>query len=119
MPSYLLLIAEPPGQREARARADARVLYDEMVAYGSALRQRGVLRAMESLRPDRIGARVQVRGGQRRLTDGPFTEAREMIGGFFLIDCGSLGEAVEIAAQCPAAAWATVEVRETGPCHEA
>lgn len=119
MPSYLLLIAEPPGQRETRAPAEAQALYEQMLAFGAELRERGVLRAMASLRPDRVGTRVQVRGGRRRLVDGPFTEAREMIGGFFLVDCDSLDEAVGLAAQCPAAAWATVEVRETGPCHEA
>ncbi|MES1162429.1 MAG: YciI family protein, partial [Rhizobacter sp.] len=61
-------------------------------------------------------ARVQVREGRQRLVDGPFTEAKEMIGGFFLIDVATRDEAVAIATACPAAAWATVEVREVGPC---
>ena len=58
-----------------------------------------------------------MRAGQRRLLDGPFAEAKEMVGGYFLLDCATRDEAVAIAAQCPAAAWATVEVRETGPCY--
>jgi len=57
-----------------------------------------------------------VRGGRDVLTDGPFSEAKEMLGGFFLLDCASREEALAIAAQCPAAEWATIEVRETGPC---
>jgi len=49
--------------------------------------------------------------------DGPFAEAKEMIGGFFLLNCDTREEAVAIAAACPAAAWATVEVREVAPCY--
>ena len=62
--------------------------------------------------------RVQVRAGERRLVDGPFSEAKEMVGGFFLIDCASQDEALVVAAECPAAAWATVEVRPIAPCYE-
>jgi hypothetical protein len=50
------------------------------------------------------------------VVDGPFAEAKEMIGGFFLVDCASREEAVALAARCPAAQWATVEVRSLGPC---
>jgi hypothetical protein len=49
--------------------------------------------------------------------DGPFAEAKEMVGGFFLVDCETREEAVAIAAQCPAAQWCTVEVRALGPCY--
>jgi hypothetical protein len=69
-----------------------------------------------SLLTDTSGARVQVRDGKPRVLDGPFTEAKEMIGGYFLVDCTTREEALALAAQCPAAAWATVEVREQGPC---
>jgi len=48
--------------------------------------------------------------------DGPFAEAKEMIGGFFLLKCESRERATEIARLCPAAGWATIEVRELGPC---
>ena len=50
------------------------------------------------------------------MLDGPFAEAKEMIGGFFLLACHTREEAVAIAAECPAAAWATVEVRAVAPC---
>jgi hypothetical protein len=49
--------------------------------------------------------------------DGPFAEAKEMVGGFFLLDVATRDEAVAIAGQCPAAEWATVEVRSIGPCY--
>jgi hypothetical protein len=50
------------------------------------------------------------------ITDGPFTEVKEVIGGFFLLTCESREQALEIARECPAAQWATIEVRELGPC---
>ncbi|MCI0505846.1 MAG: YciI family protein [Gammaproteobacteria bacterium] len=114
--AYLLLIIEPRGQRDERPLEEAQRLYADMVRFGEGLKERGMLKAVESLQSDANGVRVSVRGGKRTLRDGPFTEAKEMVGGFFLIDCTSREEAVAIAAQCPAAAWATVEVREVGPC---
>ncbi len=110
----LLLISEPRGQREARTDAEGRARYAEMVAFGEGLGSK--LLASESLLPDRHGVRVQVQHDQPVLRDGPFAEAREMIGGFFLLDCASLDEAVAIARDCPAARFATVEVRECAPC---
>jgi len=59
---------------------------------------------------------VTMRGEKSMVRDGPFAEAKEMIGGFFLLDCATRAEAVAIAAECPAAEWCDVEVRETGPC---
>lgn len=114
---YLLMIHEPRGQRDTRNEAEARAAYDEMMAFGGELAARGQLLASESLRPDAHGVRVQHRDGGARLTDGPFAEAREMVGGFFLIDCASRDEAVEWAKRCPAARFATVEVRECAPCY--
>jgi len=115
--SYLLLIAEPRGQREARTLEEGQEAYAQMVRWGESLKARGVLLASESLRSDRDGLRVQVRDGKTVVRDGPFAEAKEMIGGFFLLNCGSREEALAIAETCPAAAWATVEVRETAPCY--
>ncbi len=115
--SYLLLIHEPVGQRQARTLAEGEAVYDEMVEFSAQLKQRGVLLAVESLASiDKRTARVQVRGGRAQVLDGPFAEAKEMIGGFFLLDVASREEALAIAQECPAAQWATVEVRETGPC---
>jgi hypothetical protein len=112
--SYLLLIAEPIGQRAERTEEEGRMVYDQMVQFAAGLKERGVLLAVESLASQ--GVRVQKRDGRTNLIDGPFAEAKEMIGGFFLLDCATRDEAVAIAAQCPAAEWCDVEVRETGPC---
>src|SRR5262245_43488437 len=113
---YLLLIREH-GHRDRWTDAEARDAYEKMMAFGSDLMARGLCTAAESLRPDREGARVEVRAGKRIVHEGPFAESKEMVGGFFLLQCGSRAEAVEIAARCPAAQFATVEVREVGPCY--
>jgi hypothetical protein len=112
----MLLIIEPTGQRGERTETEGRELYSRMLRFAESLRSRGLLQRTESLRTDAAGTRVQVRGGRRTLVDGPFAEAKEMVGGLFLLDCESREEAVGIATECPAAEWATVEVRELGPC---
>ena len=114
---YMLMIVEPRGQRDTRSEGEGRALYAEMVEFGQGLAARGQLVASESLRPDSHGVRVQRRGEASTLVDGPFAEAREMVGGFYLIECDSRDEAVRIAEACPAARFATVEVRECAPCY--
>ncbi|HZY17499.1 MAG TPA: YciI family protein [Ramlibacter sp.] len=114
---YMLLILEEPGQRATRSEAQGREVYDRMLRYAADLKRRGVLQAVESLSsagPE--SARVQVRASDPRVVDGPFAEAKEMVGGFFVVDVPTRDEAVALALECPAAAWATVEVRSLGPC---
>ena len=113
---FLLLIHEPVGQRAERTRSEGEAAYAAMVRFSEDLRDQGRLRAVESLTGLDQASRVEVRGGRPQVLDGPFAEAKEMVGGFFLLDNVSREEALAIAARCPAAAWATVEVRETGPC---
>ncbi|MFW7346747.1 MAG: YciI family protein [Pigmentiphaga sp.] len=115
--AYMLLIVEPTGQRAERSEAAGRDLYDRMVAFGADLKTRGLLLAAESLASQDSAVRVRKQDGRARLVDGPFAEAKEMIGGFFLLDCATREEAVAIAQTCPAAQWCTVEVREVAPCY--
>jgi hypothetical protein len=114
--SYMLLILEPQGQRGARAQREGEELYQRMIGYTESLKARGVLLASDSLRSS--AARLSIRGGQPSVIDGPFAESKELIGGFFLIECGTREQALRVAAECPAAEWATIEVREVGPCYE-
>lgn len=116
--SYLLLIVEPPGQRAERSPETGCAAYETMLRFADDLRSRGILVAAQSLASSSEAVRVQVRDGERRLIDGPFAEAKEMIGGFYLLNCDSEEEAVAIAAACPAARWCTVEVRRLAPCFE-
>lgn len=112
--SYMLLIIEPVGQRQQRTEDEGRGLYERMLRYADGLKERGLLLAAQSLKTE--ATRLQVREGRRALVDGPFAEAKELVGGYFLLDCATRDEALAIAAECPAAQWATVEVREFGPC---
>lgn len=116
--SYMLVIVEPPGQRKSRTEAEGHASYDSMVRYSEMLKSRGLLTIAQSLKDDSRGARVKVRSGATSITDGPFAEAKEMIGGIFMLTCKTREQAIEIAADCPAAKWATIEVRELGPCFE-
>lgn len=116
--SFMLLIIEPTGQREARTPEEGQAAYAAMVKFADALREQGLLLGANALKHASSGARVQRHEGKVRTMDGPFSEAKEMIGGYYLLDCGSLAQAKAIAAECPAAQWATVEVREIGTCFE-
>jgi len=114
---YMLLIMEPAGQRRERGEVAGRQLHERMLRFGDALRSRGVLVSSQSLRSDDAGIRVRVRDGKSTLIDGPFAEAKEIVGGFFLLECDAREQAIAVARECPAAEWATVEVREFGPCY--
>ncbi len=88
-----------------------------MAQFGEKLKARGISKVYDSLGPTSKGFRVQMRNGKRSMVDGPFAEAKEIVGGFFLLDC-SKEEALAAASECPAAEYATIEVREVGPCWE-
>ena len=114
---FMLLIVEPVGQRQARGPDDGRAAYASMLEYTAALQQRGVLLASNSLAGTDSAARLQRREGRVSVVDGPFAETKEMVGGFFLVDVPGREEALALAAECPAAAFATVEVRPLAPCY--
>ena len=116
--SYMLLIMEAVGQRETRTEAEGRALYQRMLDFSADLKSRGLLSISQSLTSDRDGVRVRMRDGKRSLVDGPFSEAKEMVGGFFLVDVETREESVELAKRCPAAEWCTVEVRALAPCYD-
>lgn len=113
---HMLLIVEPVGQREARGVEGGKLAYQQMLDFTEDLRSAGVLMATSALAT--AATRLQrPQGTAVRVLDGPFAEAKEMIGGFFLLDVPTQQDALAWAARCPAADWATVEVRETGPCY--
>ena len=115
---FMLLVMEKGEERRARTAPEGEAAYARMLAFADGLTKRGLLKACDSLRSDAEGVRVAARGGKRTVVDGPFTESKEIVGGFFLLDCGTLQEAVSIAHECPATEWAEVEVREIGRCWE-
>jgi hypothetical protein len=116
--AYMLLILERGDDRRNRPAEDGRAAYEQMLRFTDNLKARGVLKASDALKSDAEGVRVEVRGGKRMIVDGPFAESKEIVGGFFLLNCPTKEQAIAIANECPAANWATVEVREVGPCFE-
>ena len=92
-----------PGEWDALRR--------ETLAYVETLRQRGHLVVTEALQSTRTAATVRVRGGKVSVTDGPFAETKEIIGGFFLIEARDLDEAIRLASRWPSARLGTIEVR--------
>ena len=83
-----------------------------MMKYNESLQRAGVLLALDGLHPPSMGARVSFAGGKPRVTDGPFAEAKEVLGGYWLIDVKSKAEAVEWASRCPAGENEVIEVRQ-------
>src|SRR2546430_16617697 len=107
--TFVLLIVEKREDRLSRPKDVGRRAFEQMGRFRDALQARGVLRACESLKSDVEGVRIAARGGKRSTLDGPFTEAKEFVGGFFLIDCPTREQAIAIAHECPAAEGATVQ----------
>jgi hypothetical protein len=83
-----------------------------MMKYNEALTKAGVLLALDGLHPPSAGARVTFSGGKPTITDGPFSEAKEVIGGYWMIQVRSRAEALEWASRCPATDNEVIEVRQ-------
>lgn len=76
-------------------------LFSKYMKFNEEMHKAGVLVASEGINPEKKGARVGVAGGKRTVLDGPFTETKELIGGFYIVDVGSLDEAISWALRCP------------------
>ena len=85
---------------------------EEMMRYNEELTKAGVLLALDGLHPPSKGARVADSGGRRTVTDGPFAEAKEVVGGYWIIQATSKEEAVEWAKRCPLGGSSFIEVRQ-------
>jgi hypothetical protein len=83
-----------------------------MMKYNEALKEAGVLITLEGLHPPSMGARVSFEGGKPVVTDGPFTESKEVLGGYWMIDVKSLQEAIAWAKRCPASNNEIIEIRQ-------
>lgn len=91
---------------------------EECVAFDESLRQSGRCLASEALESVRSAATVRVRRGKPSVTDGPFTESKEMLAGFYLIEARDMNEALQVAGQIPPARVGSVEVRPIRPIRE-
>jgi hypothetical protein len=107
---YLLLIysEESTGAPDP---AEAEKVMNEYWAYEAAVGEAGVKQAGEGLQPSSTATTVRLKDGERVVTDGPFAETREVLGGFYLIDVPDLDAALDWAARCPGAKYGSIEVR--------
>jgi hypothetical protein len=108
---YALLICTDQNARAAigpEEQAEMMAAYD---AFTAEMGARGVLQGGERLRPTTDATAVRVSNGEVLVSDGPFAETKEQMGGYFVVDCKDLDEAIEIAAKVPAAGHGSVEVR--------
>ena len=85
---------------------------EKMMKYNESLQKAGVLLALDGLHPPSMGARVSFAGGKPTVTDGPFAEAKEIVGGYWIIQVKSREEAIEWAKRCPAGDNEVIEVRQ-------
>jgi hypothetical protein len=105
---YLLLIY---GDEQKLNQAEREACYQESTRLAQDLDASGNYLAAAPLHPTSTAASLRIRGGKRLVTDGPFAETREQLGGFFMVEAKDVEEALRIAARIPAARWGTVEVR--------
>ncbi len=106
-----MMILVPNMPDEADSGPSPEVL-SAMMRYREELTKAGILLSLAGLHPAGKGARVSFAGGKTTVSDGPFTEAKEMVGGYWLIQTKSKQEAIEWASRCPVAEGAVIEVRQ-------
>ena len=100
------------GDESQMSSATPEQVSEVLAAYGAFGEEAGdVILGGEGLQPTSTATTVRVRNGERMLTDGPFAETKEQLGGFYLLECNSLDEAIEWAAKIPGARFGSVEVR--------
>lgn len=106
-----MMLMRPAGDSESGAMPDAKAIA-AMMKYNEELTKAGVLLALDGLQPTSKGARISFAGGKARVADGPFAEAKEVVGGYWMIQVKSKEEAVEWAVRCPAADGDVIELRQ-------
>jgi hypothetical protein len=108
---YALLICTDETAMEARSPEEAAAGLNEYLAFGEEMTRRGVLQGGDRLRPTSDATTVRVRDGEVLTSDGPFAETKEQIGGYYLVDCKDLDEAIAVASKIPGAREGSIEVR--------
>jgi hypothetical protein len=108
-----MMLMIPKGYEKAApgTMPDAKAIAN-MMKYNEELQKAGVLLSLEGLHPPSMGARISFADGKPKVTDGPFAEATEVLGGFWMIQVKSKEEAIQWASRCPAAPNETIEIRQ-------
>jgi hypothetical protein len=112
---YLLLIYADESTSEGMTEAEVQASLAPWWEYDSALNDAGASLGGEALQPTTTATTVRDEGGKPLVTDGPFAETKEQLGGYYLLDVENLDAAIEWAHKCPAAKYGSIELR---PIHE-
>ncbi len=108
---YMLLIYDVEADNAKRTPEEQKEIFAAWMAYSAELNEKGVKLAGEALQPTATAKTAWVRDGKVLATDGPFAETKEQLGGFYILDCKDLDEAVKWASKAPNAPFGSVEVR--------
>ena len=108
---YLLLIYGDESQWPERSEADQQAELGRWMTYTQAISDEGIMRGGDALQPTASATTVRVRDVETQVTDGPFAETREKLGGYYMIECDTLDQAIEAARRIPSVDRGSVEVR--------
>ena len=109
--NYLLLIYTSEAEENALTETETNKLMGDYTEFTKSIIQSGAFKAADRLRPVSSASTVRIRNGKTAITDGPFAETREQLGGYYLVDAKNLDEATAIAARIPGARTGSIEVR--------
>lgn len=108
---YLLLCCHEENKLDSMSKSECDAIREETVAYCEALKKSGHLIGVEALDSVQTAMAVRVRNGKLSVTDGPFAETKEQVGGYFLIEARDVNEAIQVASKVPSVRFGTMEVR--------
>ncbi len=109
---YMILIYGDPAIYANQTKEEIQAEYAEYMAFGEEARKRGVNTDVgDALQPPTTATTVRVRDGKTLVTDGPYAETKEMLGGYYILDCKDLDQAIELAALIPGAKNGMIEIR--------
>lgn len=108
---YLLLCCHEEKKLDSMSKSECDAIMEETVAYCEALKKSGHLIGVEALESVQTAMTVQVRNGKLSVTDGPFAETKEQVGGYFLIEARDVNEAIQVASKFPSVRFGTMEMR--------
>ena len=108
---YMLLIHDDPSAWAGMSEHEVNSVMGEYFAYSNAIREEGIFVDGNPLQGREEARTVSVRDGRRLVKDGPFAETKELVGGYYLVDCATLDQAIDAAARIPSARFGAIEVR--------
>ena len=108
---YIMLIYSSETQESQMTKEEQAANFQAYYDFTNEVRAKGLFLSGEPLQPTSMATTVRLSGGKTVATDGPFAETKEQLGGFYMLECRDLDEAIEYAAKIPAAAYGSIEVR--------